>query len=365
MALASERVIHQLIATAARTGGRLRRVWSAYRLRWKRRELLWRSIRAIRQLTPLQDRTARIAPDDILLFATIRNEIARLPEFLTHYRDLGVSHFLIVDNDSDDGSVAFLESQPDISLWCSKSPYREARFGMDWLGALLLRHGHGHWSVTVDADELLVYPECQTRDLRDLTDLMTRKRVRGMGALMLDLYPQGPLDRQEDRPDRPVTDRLPFFDAGPYRCRVQEPKRNRWVQGGVRERCFFSDRPERAPTLNKLPLIKWHWRYVYVNSTHSMLPPELNDLYDGPDGKGLSGVLLHSKFLPEIVQKSHEEIQRRQHFNDPDAYQDYHQAVGKAPDLWCQDSCRYTGPDQLVRLGLMRNDLECGGERRD
>lgn len=333
--------------------GRLRWAWSAYRLRWKRRELIWRAIKAGRQLTPLADRTSAIGPRDILLFATLRNEIERLPEFLSHYRGLGVGHFLIVDNDSDDGGTDYLRDQPDLSLWRAAGSYRASRFGMDWLGALLVRHGHGHWCLTVDADELLVYPGCESRGLGELTAHLDRHGVAGMGALLLDLYPGGRLDRADAPPGAPLVRRLPFFDPGPYRCRIMQPRRNRWVQGGVRERAFFADRPERAPTLNKLPLIRWNRRFAYVNSTHSMLPPRLNDLYDGPGDPRLSAVLLHGKFLPQIVGKSAEELTRRQHFAYPDAYAGYHLALTGAPTLRGPASVGYDGPSQLVSLGLM------------
>ncbi|MCZ0962373.1 hypothetical protein [Paracoccus benzoatiresistens] len=68
----------------------LRRAWSAWRQRWKRRKLLWRCLRAGRALMPMADRTAAIRPGDILAFATVRNEMLRLPQFLDHYRQLGV-----------------------------------------------------------------------------------------------------------------------------------------------------------------------------------------------------------------------------------------------------------------------------------
>jgi len=323
-------------------------------MRAKRRQLILRAMRAGRSLQPLADRTAAIRPGDILGFVTLRNEMQRLPEFLAHYRRLGVAHFLAVDNASTDGGADYLRSQPDVSLWSAPGSYREARFGMDWLSALLLRHGRGHWCVSVDADELLVYPHCDSRDLRALTAHLDARGIAGMGALMLDLYPQGPLDQAPASGS--VTERLPWFDPGPYRCQVMQPRRNRWVQGGVRERVFFADRPKRAPTLNKLPLIRWHWRYAYVNSTHSMLPARLNDLYDGPGDARLCGVLLHSKFLPDIAARSAEELARRQHFADPDAYAGYHRALTDAPDLWHAGAVRYRDWRQLVALGLMAGE---------
>jgi hypothetical protein len=87
-----------------------------YRLRLARKRLLLRAWRKGRELAAVVDRTARISPGQVLLFCTLRNECPRLAHFLRHYRALGVGHFLIVDNGSDDGSGAFLADQPDVSL---------------------------------------------------------------------------------------------------------------------------------------------------------------------------------------------------------------------------------------------------------
>ena len=333
--------------------GWLTRARQAYRLRWKRRELLGRALRARRDLQTVRDRSGAIGRGQILCFLTLRNEAPRLPEFLAHYRRLGVGHFLVVDNASADGGDRMLASQPDVSLWRTDASYRDTRFGMDWLGWLLLRHGTGHWCLTVDADELLVYPDHDRRDLTALTAHLDAVGQPAMGALMLDLFPSGAIDRADAPEGAPLTARLPWFDASPYRCRIVAPRRNRWVQGGTRARAFFADDPDRAPTLNKIPLVRWNRRWVYVNSTHSMLPPRLNDVWDGPGDPRLSGVLLHGKFLPQITAKSVEELTRRQHFADPDRYAAYHRRLSDAPVLWHPGATCYEGWAQLMDLGLM------------
>lgn len=328
-------------------------IWLAYRLRWKRRRLLFRVWRKRRQIRPLIDRTARIGSDDILLFATMRNEILRLPHFMDHYRKLGVSHFLIVDNASDDGTTAYLGDQPDVSLWATGHSYRLARFGMDWLGWLQWQYGHGHWCLTVDADELLVFPGSDRRDLHALTGWLESSGQPSFGAVMLDMYPKGPIDTPQYHPGDDPLDVLQWFDAGNYRHQRHPVYQNAWIQGGVRERVFFADDPRRAPTLNKTPLIRWHWRYVYVSSTHQVLPRRLHDVFDFTHDTRTTGVLLHTKFLPIIADKSAEELARRQHFENSDLYQDYHRRLTESPDLWSAVSRRYKGPDTLVEQGLM------------
>lgn len=285
----------------------------------------------------------QIGPNDILCFLTQRNELARLPGFLAHHRALGVSRFLVVDNASDDGSAAFLARQPDVILWQTDASYRLSRFGMDWINHLLARYGHGHWCLTVDADERLIYPYWQTRPLPALTEWLERQGRLSFGALMLDLYPKGPLSE---------AGALEWFDAGNYTIRAKPDLANLWIQGGPRARAFFADTPRKAPTLSKVPLVKWHWRYAYHNATHTLLPRPLNRVYDS--GEMTSGLLLHDKFQPQIRNKSAEEKQRRQHFGQPQDYDGYYDQVMADPDLWHPHAARYTGDWRpLEAMGLM------------
>lgn len=322
-------------------------------MRQLRRHLLWRSFRSRHGLTKLVDRTASIRDDDILLICVVRNEALRLPFFLNYYRNLGVGHFLFVDNDSTDGSRTLLESEPDVSLWHTTRGYRAAKFGMDWARWLLMRYGNGKWCLTVDADELLLYSDVESRNLVDLTRFLDALKQTAFGAIMVEPYPDGPLDSVTYHAGQDPREILTHFDPTPYRAARQELRENLWVQGGVRERVFFADAPEKGPTLNKLPLVKWSWRYTYINSTHSILPPKLNHYYDGPGDARPCGVLWHTKFLPDIVQKSAEEKVRKQHFREPEAFESYHEAVMGAPNLMGENSVRYEGPEQLVSLGLM------------
>ncbi|MEL6640698.1 MAG: glycosyltransferase family 2 protein [Pseudomonadota bacterium] len=326
---------------------------NAYRLRIRRKRYLLRAYAKSKQLTQDTDRTGQIGPSDILCFTTVRNEALRLPFFLEHHRRLGVGHFLVVDNGSDDGSLEMLRAAPDVSVWTTADSYKLSRFGMDWLTALQWRFGHGHWCLTVDADEALIYPEWTTRPLPVLTAWLTAQNVRSFGAILLDLYPKGLLSAQPYAAGQDPTEVLNWFDADNYRRRRNPRFHSEWIQGGVRDRVFFQDRPERAPTLNKVPLVHWHRSYTYVTSTHHMLPRKLNSVFDTQVDGLPSGALLHSKFLRTIGAKSVEEQGRRQHFENSDLYTEYYQRLIEDVDLWYEGSTRYNGWQQLVDLDLM------------
>ncbi len=276
-----------------------------------------------------------------------------MPFFLGHHRRLGVQHFLIVDNNSDDGTSAYLAAQPDVSLWTTAHSYKSARFGLDWLTFLMMRHAHGHWCLTLDADEALIYPYWESRDLSALTRWLDAQGLASYGTLMLDMYPEGKIGATSYVPGtNPFAD-LTWYDSGNYTVQVQPRMGNLWIQGGVRARCFFAADPRRAPTLNKTPLVKWDRRYAYVNSTHALLPRQLNEVYDTGGGEKPSGILLHSKFLNIAVAKSAEEKARREHFSNSGLYDSYYDSVMADPVLWCAASRRYSGWRGLEAVGLM------------
>jgi hypothetical protein len=314
--------------------------------------MLWRGFRSRHVLTEVANRTTKIKPSDILLFACLRNEAIRLPYFMNYYRALGVDHFVIVDNDSHDLTGESLAEQSDVSLWRTESSYKASRFGMDWLTWLMRKYAHGHWALTVDADELLVYPHHDTHDLRALTNWMDQRGQQMLGAMMLDLYPKGPPDAQTYYAGQNPCEVLNWFDAYGYWVQRQPKMGNLWLQGGPRARRFFAGQQERAPTLNKIPLVNWQRGYVYVNSTHNALPTWLNATF-GKDC--VNGVLLHTKFLPGTAERAQSERTRREHFHDADLYYDYYQALIQNPDLWCAESVNYTGWQQLLDLGLIQS----------
>jgi Glycosyl transferase family 2 len=329
------------------------RLIQIYRLRLRRKRLLLRALAKRGQLQVVSDRTAGLRPEPILLFVTLRNERLRLPYFLDYYRKLGVDHFVIVDNGSEDGSRELLAAQSDVSLWATGAGYRQSRFGIDWLMYLLRRYGSGNWCLTVDVDEFLVYPFCETRPLRALTDWLDSAGARSFAAMMLDMYPKGAMHEQPYHEGQNPFEIAQYFDSGNYTIRRNWPYQNLWIQGGPRARLFFAEQPKKAPAMNKIPLVKWDASYAYVSSTHMLLPRGLNLVYESASGEKPSGCLLHAKFLDTFALKAEEELERGQHYAESHEYRAYREGIAKERDLWCNWSEKYINWRQLEILGLM------------
>ncbi len=324
-----------------------------YGLRLERKRFLVRGWRKSRGVEEVANRTDAIREGDILCFCTLRNERIRLKYFLDYYRDRGVNHFLFVDNDSSDGTREFLAEQPDCSVWWTDDSYKRSRFGMDWINRLLRLYGHKHWCLTVDPDEFLVYPFSDTRPIPALTDWLDASSIKSFGAMLLDMYPKGPINAQPYDEGQNPFDIACWFDAGNYSVTRNWEYGNLWIQGGPRARAFFGDNPERAPALNKTPLVRWQKHYTYASSTHMLLPRGLNHVYDEWGGEKASGVLLHAKFLDTFSSKAAEEMERRQHYGASAEYKAYAAGLSDNPDFWTKWSEKYINWRQLEILGLM------------
>lgn len=332
--------------------GIFRKLTSTYYLRLQRRRRRLRALRKGRDLLEIRNRTKTRRDGDIYLFATIHNELVRLPYFIDYYRELGVNHFFIVDNNSDDGSREYLTRQPDVSIWHTTESYKRANFGMDWLNGLMRRFACGHWVLAVDVDEFFIYPHSDTRPLRALTDWLDASSIKSFGAMLLDMYPDGPLEVQKYRSGQNPFEVLTHFDNGNYTQKLNEKYGNLWIQGGPRQRAFFGDSPELAPALNKIPLIKWQRGNVFVSSTHTLLPRGLNKTFEDWGGEKICGVLLHAKFLPDLKHKAIRELKRRQHYAGSREYRAYGSSSNETV-LSHKHSTKFENWAQIEELGLM------------
>ena len=307
------------------------------------------------QLKISLNRTKRIRKSDILLFVCVRNEKWRMPFFLDYYRKLGVGHFLIVDNDSDDGLQEYLQLQDDCSCWHTAHSYKKSNFGMDWLNSLLRRFGTGHWCLTCDPDEFLVYPHCETRNLHDLTEFLRGEKRSSLFCVMLDMYSEKPVSESHCGEGQNPLEVAPYFDRSGYLQSPNPRYGNVFVQGGVRRRMLFTDTPQHSPAINKTPLIFWRRHYAYISSMHMTSMVLLNR----PHGKNYinpTGCILHFKMLSSLVQKVEEEMQRKQHYGNSQEYKKYGVALDAGRDTYFSDvSERYRDSRQLIELGLMTN----------
>ena len=325
-----------------------------------------------------------LAKGDIVALMVTRNEAMRLPSALRHLRSLGVDRVLLVDNRSTDGTREIAARDERVHLVDAPGSYAASNFGVGWTNALLDRYARGHWTLVVDADELLVFPGSDRPGaLRALCRHLDSIGSEALPTLLLDCFPKEPLRDLRFRSGDDLLDAARWFE--PPSPRRERSEHFPYFQefGGLRERLFFpeadpkrparlahqklynlfwrlpalraSERfralaPKRSPNLTKVPLVKWREGAGLLSSTHMLRPMEL------APGQP-SGVLLHFKFLQDFHARAEDAVARGAHYDGSREYRRYLEALERDPafGLHSRRSVRYAGPEQLAALGLMRD----------
>jgi hypothetical protein len=300
-----------------------------------------------RNLTIVHDRGA-LAPNEISLFARVRNERVLIGQFLDYYRRLGVGRFFIVDNGSSDGTFEFLSSAPDVNLWTTASSYAEANGGNLWIDSILYERARGRWVLHVDCDEFLVFKGVGKNALPRLIQTLERRNMNRLFAPMLDMYSRRPIVKTVIGPGDDPLEICSYFDGEPETVITWQDEKI--YVGGARQRMFFADQHGK-PNLNKFPLLRYDDDAAFV-SIHCPVPFSKNPSI--PFGR-----LLHVKLHSEFSDRAYRAVEEKQYWMGAMEYFRYREILSKKWRLKCyyKNSRQYRGPDSLIDAGFMA-DIE-------
>ena len=321
-------------------------------------------------------------PNEIRAFMTVRDEMLRLPQTLDHYRRIGVGRFFVTDNGSTDGTREFLSAQSDCHVFHTRNSYAEARYGLEWQHALLDEYGVNRWCLVVDADEWFIYPGYETKPLPDLAAYLEQNGAQGVFSFLLDIYGPGNIAAATVETPRSLLEQCPYFDGDYFwrrRPRIPGLQGPRFppftITGGPRWRVLFPFAHRHyplmwiiwhlssylkiplpaalksAPTLTKIPFVRWLLGTRYQHP-HATVPIKL---------AAVTGVLLHFKFLSDFYSRVNIQLNRSEHRGDgiwSEELERYRRKLEKYPALKFEypGSVSYEGSEQLLRLGLLRED---------
>lgn len=247
--------------------------------------------------------------------SVIRNERARLPDFLHHHRCLGVQRFALIDNASRDGTTEYLRLQPDVDLFSASAPF-EWRRKHGWIMQVIQQLGLHRWYLLLDADEHVVYANSETQPIQDLIATLEARGVTRVRGALVDMYAKGPITAQVTEPGDRVSDRYPYFDAATYHEHLTART------GGPRGRLLSSMTSTFTPALTKYPLFRLGNQDVAYNP-HAIWPP--TEHAEDP----CLIALKHYKFDEGFFDKISYALETKVYWNDSSEYALYQAAIEK------------------------------------
>lgn len=265
--------------------------------------------------------------------AVMRNERFMLDHFLSHYRRLGVTAFLIADNGSDDGTLEHLLDQPDVSVFTTDTPYSQSNYGVAWQEALMAHFRAGRWSLVADADELAFWhlPDARGHVAGDLPALLAQPdfaQAEAVKLSMLDCYPGHPLSQTHFTT-------APFLEADHI---DRAPLRDDWqgrgpwgnsatVTSNLRHRLLSGPSGSMAADLfvaQKFALLKYHPLMQLSNGLHYITGARV-----APRPLAFA----HFKYHAHFHAKARAEAARGQHFNNATEYRAYLALMAEGRDI--------------------------------
>jgi hypothetical protein len=305
------------------------------------------------QLRKLDHRPIGSTKSEIRGFACVRNEILRLPYFLEYHRCLGVQRFFFIDNVSDDGTEEYLMAQKDCHLFHSEGNFfAENVHPPVWTNSLLNVFGDGHWCLTLDADEMFVYPHCESIDLHRLCSYLDQRASEALAAWVIDMYGEGPIVEAKYKRGRSFLEACPYFDPQPgWTISVEDSCPSVQMFGGVRERVFWQGiyKKKLPPCISTVPLIKWRKGMAYLAAQHFIADAKLSELHS---------TVLHFKFLTGFYEGIISSIKQNKGVAEKglEERSSYIDALARNPKLSLRNkhSVRYGGSKQLIELGWMK-----------
>lgn len=245
-----------------------------------------------------------------ILICVVKDDLERIQLFYNHYRNIGIKHFVIIDNNSTDGTQEWVLKQPDTDVFLVEQEFSsQKKYG--WINRILSIYGFNRWYLYADSDELFVYSDIENHNIIDLihyAELFDYKRV---SALLLDMYSDKGLFEADNEME--ILNDYVFFDSDTYTFSENYITRKD-IRGGPRMRTLKYEKNMKGPILIKHPLFYFEKDDVF-HSAHRLFPLFKNTLF--------ASALKHYKFLHSDYNRYKKIAENGTFANNSEEYKQY------------------------------------------
>ncbi|WP_319591759.1 glycosyltransferase family 2 protein [uncultured Draconibacterium sp.] len=293
--------------------------------------------------------------NELRLFVIARNESLRLPFFLRYYLDNGVDRIFFIDNNSTDNTREIALNYSNVHVFKIDKSFKNF---WNWIEFFLNKYGKNRWCLVVDVDELFSYPYIEIAPFKNLIEYMELNKYDAIRSFLLDIYSNKPIiNTGYTSNDNPLK-YCQYFDAHYYCGEVNLLDKRRWeyfktliYYGGMRERVFNRIIGTNWNYhLSKISLFKYSDKVYLTEGMHAINGAQIADI---------TGIVFHSKYMQDFIERVMIESEREVHFGNALEYKIYNQAciLEKDINLYYKKSVQFKNSKQLVKLGMMKSSM--------
>lgn len=266
-----------------------------------------------------------LVEEGIQVLCVVKNGGYYLESFLAHYRKLGVSRFVFLDNGSTDNTLTTLENESDVKVISNHLPYRT--FWHHFKRYLFEYFGKNYWNLVVDIDELIDFPGSEEYALYQVLKYCDDHQYTSVMCQMLDLYPDEDVlsqDRSSDFIETHVgynTENLKYLSPQEMTGTANRISNYsiKYQLGGWRDATFKTG----DIMLTKHAIVKGESRVKYVHD-HFVYGAHVADF---------SCVLKHYKFNNNFRHYVSQSISEKNHYNNSAEYVRYQGIIDQQETL--------------------------------
>ena len=269
-----------------------------------------------------------------VILCVLKDSLVYMQKFIPYYRELGIRHFVFIDNGSTDGTLEYLMKQDDVTLFTAPYPYGYARKA-GWHLQALQYSGIDKWYLRLDADEFLTWENMEGSSIPELIDIMESHDMGTYRALMVDMYPSYSLMDGKHDDESFMEDYIFFDDDSSYSVNSETGD----VFGGMRNRTAGAN----------LKMDK----YVIFHPGRGCIPLTNHNMtgIHNEEEKKIRGILRHYKFLPSDSEKYYFiSTQKKSGYSSFKQVSKYKKMTQGTTTVFTENSIRYESSKSIQKI---------------